>query len=108
MSNGNRTRNTACDICLCLRKFLCSEVNILKSGNTIPNTIYFCLLFCDRRSGKCCCISKIQVLLDARYVVFLSHLLIAGCDIGVQISVRPFVRPSVNIYVEVLFSRHQR
>ena len=26
---------------------------------------------------------------------FLSHLLIAGCDIGVQISVRPFVRPSV-------------
>ena len=25
---------------------------------------------------------------------FLSHLLIAGCDIGVQISVRPFVRPS--------------
>ena len=31
----------------------------------------------------------------------LSHLLIAGCDIGVQISVRPFVRPSVNINVEV-------
>ena len=26
---------------------------------------------------------------------FLSHLLIAGCDIGVQISVRPFVRPFV-------------
>ena len=45
MSNGNRTRNTACDICLCLRKFLCLEVNILKSGNTIPNSIYFCLLF---------------------------------------------------------------
>ena len=46
---------------------------------------------------------------------FLSHLLIAGCDIGVQISVRPYirsfvcpsVRPSVNIYVEVKFSRHQ-
>ena len=45
----------------------------------------------------------------------LSHLLIAGCDIGVQISVRPyirssvrsFVRSSVNIYVEVQFSRHQ-
>ena len=39
------------------------------------------------------------------YSGFLSHLLIAGCDIGVQISVRPyvrsFVRPSVNIYVEV-------
>ena len=36
---------------------------------------------------------------------FLSHLLIAGCDIGVQISVRPYVRSSVrssvNIYVEV-------
>ena len=42
--------------------------------------------------------------------LFLSHLLIAGCDIGVQISVRPFVRPTVrpstftskfDIYVEV-------
>ena len=45
-------------------------------------------------------------------VVFLLHLLIAGCYIGVQISVRPFsrsfVRPFVNIYVEVWFSRHQR
>ena len=28
------------------------------------------------------------------YRRFLSHLLIAGCDIGVQISVRAFVRPS--------------
>ena len=27
--------------------------------------------------------------------LFLSHLLIAGCDIGVQISVRPFVRSFV-------------
>ena len=27
-------------------------------------------------------------------ISLLSHLLIAGCDIGVQISVRPFVRPS--------------
>ena len=35
------------------------------------------------------------------FLCFLSHLLIAGCDIGVQISVRSFVRPSVNIYVEV-------
>ena len=26
---------------------------------------------------------------------FLSHLLIAGCDIGVQISVRPYVRSFV-------------
>ena len=34
-------------------------------------------------------------------ILFLSHLLIAGCDIGVQISVHLFVRPSVNIYVEV-------
>ena len=44
MSNGNTTRNTTCDICLCLRRFLCSEVNIPKSGNTIPNSIYFCIL----------------------------------------------------------------
>ena len=26
---------------------------------------------------------------------FLSHLLVAGCDIGVRFSVRPSVRPSV-------------
>ena len=45
MSNGNRTRKTKCDICLCLRKFLCLEVIILKSGNTIPNSIYYCILF---------------------------------------------------------------
>ena len=36
---------------------------------------------------------------------FLSHLLVAGCDIGVRLSVRPSVhpsvRPSVNIYVDV-------
>ena len=30
------------------------------------------------------------------YTCFLSHLLIAGCDIGVQISVRLFVRLSVH------------
>ena len=30
---------------------------------------------------------------------FLSHLLIAGCDIGVQISVRPYVRSSVRSFV---------
>ena len=52
MSNGNRTRQTTCDICLCLRKFLCSEVNILKSDNTIPKRIYFCILFCNRGCGK--------------------------------------------------------
>ena len=45
MSYGTRTRKTTCDIRLCLRKFLCSEVNILKSGNIIPNSIYFCILF---------------------------------------------------------------
>ena len=35
---------------------------------------------------KCC---------NFKLYLFLSHLLIAGCDIGVQISVRPLVRPSV-------------
>ena len=69
MSNGNITRKTTCAICLCLRKFLCSEVYILKSGNTIPKSIYFCILFCDRGGGKCCCIPKIQFFRDARYVV---------------------------------------
>ena len=29
-------------------------------------------------------------------LVFLSHLLVAGCDIGVRFSVRPSVRPSVS------------
>ena len=32
---------------------------------------------------------------------FLSHLLVAGCNIGVRFSVRPSVHPSVNIYVDV-------
>ena len=45
-----------------------------------------------------------------RHVIdLLSHLLVAGCDIGVRFSVRPSVspsvrqsvRPSVNIYVDV-------
>ena len=43
---------------------------------------------------------------------FLSHLLIAGCDIGVQISVRPYVRSSVRSFVRpstfTSNSRHQR
>ena len=30
-------------------------------------------------------------------LVFLSHLLVAGCDIGVRFSVRPSVRPSVRL-----------
>ena len=45
MCNGKRTRKTKCDIGLCLRKFICSEENILKSDITIPNNIYFCILF---------------------------------------------------------------
>ena len=49
--------------------------------------------------------------LKSDLIAFSLHLLIAGCDIGVQISVLPFVRqsipPSVNIYVEVWFSLHQ-
>ena len=32
-----------------------------------------------------------------KFIEFLSHLLVAGCDIGVQFS----VRPSINIYVDV-------
>ena len=39
---------------------------------------------------------------------FLSHLLIAGCDIGVQISVRPFVRPSVRAFVRPSVRQHLR
>ena len=40
---------------------------------------------------------KIGVCLKKKHGCFLSHLLVAGCDIGVRFS----VRPSVNIYVDV-------
>ena len=39
---------------------------------------------------------------------FLSHLLIAGCDIGVQISVRPYVRSSVRSSVRSFVRQHLR
>ena len=42
------------------------------------------------------CTMHMKSLANVR-VYFLSHLLIAGCDIGVQISVRPFVRLSVRL-----------
>ena len=53
--------------------------------------------------------SLIVVFFSLSFLVFcfvlLSHLLVAGCDIGVRFSVRPSVRqsvrPSVNIYVDV-------
>ena len=35
---------------------------------------------------------------------FLSHLLIARCDIGVQLSVRSFVRPSVHNLCQSAYS----
>ena len=46
-----------------------------------------------------------------KHMAFLSHLLIARCDIGVQLSVRPFVHLFVllpicpsTIHVKVLYS----
>ena len=39
---------------------------------------------------------------------FLSHLLIAGCDIGVQISVRPYVRSFVRAFVRPFVRQHLR
>ena len=44
----------------------------------------------------------------ARSLKFLSHLLIAGCDIGVQISVRPFVRSFVRPFVRPSVRQHLR
>ena len=44
----------------------------------------------------------LELLLTSQFMLFLSHLLKAGCDIGVQISVRPFIK-SVNIYVSFIF-----
>ena len=40
-------------------------------------------------------ISLMSALLHCRWL--LSHLLVAGCDIGVRFSVRPSVRPSVRL-----------
>ena len=50
----------------------------------------------------------VQAQKMARDWIFLSHLLIAGCDIGVQISVRPFVRPSVRSFVRPSVRQHLR
>ena len=62
-----------------------------------------CILyvFCMYIYFVCTCILYVHVFC----MYLLSHLLIARCDIGVQISVRPYVctflRSYVNIYVEV-------
>ena len=51
------------------------------------------LIFPVLRIGDFFCVFlRYQIVINC---VFLSHLLIAGCDIGVQISVRPYVRPFV-------------
>ena len=41
-------------------------------------------------------LNKKQSFKKKRNLSFLSHLLVAGCDIGVRFSVRPSVRPSVS------------
>ena len=52
---------------------------LLMSENTIETAVFF------RKH-------TVELLLKA----LLSHLLVAGCDIGVRFSVRPSVRPSVS------------
>ena len=49
------------------------------------------------KTGFCLCVNKGADQLRSNCIVslFLSHLLIAGCDIGVQISVCPYVRSFV-------------
>ena len=49
--------------------------------------------YCE--ADLCLCFRLCRLLVFPCGSSFLSHLLIAGCDIGVQISVRPFVRSSV-------------
>ena len=68
MCNGNKTRKTTRDICLCLCEFLYSLVNILKLFSIVLS-FYFCIIFAIVGNGEYCCFSKIQFLLDAGYVV---------------------------------------
>ena len=64
MSNGNRTRKTICDIILFM------FTHILKSGNTIPKSIYFRLHYFFAIVGVgIAVISKSKFLRDARFVV---------------------------------------
>ena len=73
--------------------------------NNLRNIFIFCInvefdemLLLDKNEG---------IEIDSlRVFPFLSHLLVAGCDIGVRFSVRPSVRPSTfmstfDIYVKV-------
>ena len=48
---------------------LFSWVNILKAGNTIPNSIHSSITKSDQGLGICCCFSKNQFLLEEGFVV---------------------------------------
>ena len=53
-------------------------------------------------------VKKIESFIKLSLFIFLSHLLIAGCDIGVQISVRPYVRSFVRAFVRPFVRQHLR
>ena len=72
----------------------------------IYTQIYLTSFFLNEFNSPCVSklpnVSNIMMLMLKLYslgsytsLLFLSHLLIARCDIGVQLSVRSFVRPSV-------------
>ena len=50
-----------------------------------------------RNKNICCGTHRGTSNKNPQYMFLLSHLLVAGCDIGIRFS----VRPSVNIYVDV-------
>ena len=58
---------------------------------TLISSLFFIYIFNEKK--------KQQQHENVKMNAFLSHLLIAGCDIGVQISVRPYVRSSVRSFV---------
>ena len=72
-----------------------------KVSLNIGDLRWFCLLFSAKESFAVGISSRaafnlfVVARVGAVFLQFLSHLLVAGCDIGVRFSVRPSVRPSV-------------
>ena len=70
------------------RSFFCELCGIMLSNYLVSSTAFSAYL-------------SQSLVMSYRQPSLLSHLLVAGCDIGVRFSVSPSVRPSVNIYVDV-------
>ena len=64
MSNETKLKQAKQVSLRLLLLFQCLQVNILKSGNVIPNSYHFCIMGSDRGSGKPRSWFKNQFLLD--------------------------------------------